>query len=380
MDQEFSEKDFFLKAFRGLTLTLALSGESDLNPVTLNALAGVVRDLLDHQVKVLILAQRVEPVREFLDALTRRLSGAGERLTLEPQETETIPPALWRRSAPLITLEIPEEPVAGYFERVARLGACLRLPRVLVIHRDGGEGWLDGQGERLSFVNPARLKRFFTEEPSPCGPPARVQLQRTILDLLSGGVGAVSLCRLLDLENELFSYEGQGVFFSRRHYCQVRPLNLDDYPQAAAVIRRGEQEGFLLPRGDADLTAILVQGYGAFISEQHLSGVCGLVTVPYRRVNAGEITALYALTRFQGEGVGGRLVARLIQEARRQRLATLFACVGDPRAVVFFQHHGFRRVAPEALPEEKWHGYDPARKARIICLSRSPGGFLNKGG
>ncbi|MBF0270687.1 MAG: GNAT family N-acetyltransferase [Magnetococcales bacterium] len=377
MGQAFSEKDFFLKAFRGLTLTLALSGESDLNPVTLNALVGVVRDLLAHQVKVLVLAQPVESVRPFLDALALRLSGGGERLTLEG---DAIPPALWRQAAPFITLEIPVEPVAGYWERVARLGACLRLPRVLVIHRDGGAGWLDGKGERLSFVNPARLKRFLVEDPSPYDSPARAQLQRTILALLSGGVGAVSLCRLLDLENELFSYEGQGVFFSRRHYCQVRPLNLDDYTQAAAVIRRGEQEGFLLPRGDADLTAILVQGYGAFISEQHLSGVCGLVTAPYRRVNAGEITALYALTRFQGEGVGGRLVTRLIQEARRQRLETLFACVGDPRAVAFFQHHGFRKVAPEALPEEKWHCYDPARKARIICLSRSPGGFLNKGG
>ncbi|MBF0429342.1 MAG: hypothetical protein HQL94_10500, partial [Magnetococcales bacterium] len=52
---EFSEKFFFLKAFHGLTLTLVLSRESDLTPNTLNALVGVLQDLLAHRVKVLIL-------------------------------------------------------------------------------------------------------------------------------------------------------------------------------------------------------------------------------------------------------------------------------------------------------------------------------------
>ncbi|MBF0212698.1 MAG: GNAT family N-acetyltransferase [Magnetococcales bacterium] len=372
MGQLFSEKDFFLKAFHGLTLTLVLSEESDLTPDTLNALVGVTRELLAHQVKVLLLAQRVAAVGGFLDALEIRLPEARTRL---PLGERGIPAALWRQAAPFMTFELEDARLAGFFEQVARLGAALRLPRLLLIHGNGCESWLDGDGGSVSFVNPARLKRLLAAQGGGVGSSgACLRLSRTILDLLSGGVGAVSLCRLEDLERELFSYEGQGVFFSRHHYCQVRRLTLDDYPQAVAVIRHGEQEGFLLPRSDENLTAILMQGYGAFISEHHLSGVCGLVTEPYRSRNAGEITALYALTRFQGEGVGGRLVSRLIQEARRLRLDSLFACVGDPRAVEFFQHHGFRRVAPEALPEEKWHRYDPARKARIICLSRSPGG------
>ncbi|GAB0057513.1 Amino-acid N-acetyltransferase [Candidatus Magnetaquicoccaceae bacterium FCR-1] len=370
MSQEFSEKPFFLQAFRGLTLTIALCEESDLTLHTQRALADVIRDLVIHQAKVLIVAQDETVVRAFLSGLESELSDLLPVLTSHGGE---IPAALWNRVTPVHVVYLGgETAIEIFWERLARFGALLRLPRLLLIHRDGGEGWLDGEGESLNFVNPARLKRLLSD--SDAGTSGRAVLRRTILELLTGGVGAVSLCRLSDLERELFSYEGRGLFFSRRHYCQVRRLTLDDFSAAAAMIRRGESEGFLLPRSDESVTALLTQGYGAFISEHHLSGVCGLVTGPYRSRNAGEITALYALTRFQGEGIGGRLLARMIQEARRMRLDLLFACVGDPRAMEFFGHHGFERVDSDRLPEEKWRHYDPARKARVVSLARRMGG------
>jgi N-acetylglutamate synthase-like GNAT family acetyltransferase len=36
---------------------------------------------------------------------------------------------------------------------------------------------------------------------------------------------------------------------------------------------------------------------------------------------------------------------------------------------VFFERNGFARVAPEALPEQKWRDYDPERRARVVCLA-----------
>ncbi|MBF0614609.1 MAG: GNAT family N-acetyltransferase, partial [Magnetococcales bacterium] len=330
-------------------------------------------DLAAHQVKLLILAQQTGEVTAFLDRLVSAfLTGEIVRLQLV---RETIPVALWRLPAVFMICEMAAQSADHFLEQVSMLGVTLRLPRVLVMHRMGGADWLDRHGKSLSFVNPTRLKHLLQHKGAQDGHTGmHWRLQETILTWLLGGVGAVSVCRLQDLARELFSYEGDGVFCARRHYCQVRRLQLDDYARAAAVIRRGEQEGFLLPRTDTELTDVLVQGYGAFIAEHHLSGVCALVTAPYQSRNAGEITALYALTRFQGEGVGGRLVTRLIQEARLRHLELLFACVRDPRAVAFFEHHGFRRVAHESLPEEKWRHYDPERKARITCLARSPGG------
>ncbi|MBF0438524.1 MAG: GNAT family N-acetyltransferase [Magnetococcales bacterium] len=366
---EFSEKFFFLKAFHGLTLTLVLSRESDLTPNTLNALVGVLQDLLAHRVKVLILFQQIVPVAAFLEALGIRLSGTLQHLP--SSENEEFPAQLWKRPTPLMALGFAREDIDPFFSWVSRLGVTLRLPRIVLIRHTGGDGWCDADGNSLSFVNHQRLKRLNIDHMT-CSDKAGCEpFLRTIRELLTGGVKAVSLCRLEELEMELFSYEGEGLFFSRRHYCQVRRLTMDDFSQAAAVIRRGEKEGFLLPRSDDDLTAILVHGYGAFIAEHHLAGVCSLVTEPYQLDNSGEITALYALTRFHGEGVGGRLITRLVQEAKRQRLSRLFACVRDQRAVDFFLHHGFQRIAHTAVPVEKWHHYDPARKARITCLGRT---------
>ncbi|MEO5345534.1 MAG: GNAT family N-acetyltransferase [Magnetococcus sp. YQC-9] len=365
MGIEFSEKPFFLQAFKGITLTFALSEESDLTLQAQRALVGVMRDLLVHQVKVLIVAQEEPLVKAFLQGVERELA---DPLPMERAHVGGVPAGLWNRALPVLVLMVQEASIHQYWAWLARLGSVLRLPRVLLIHREGGTGWLDDRGGTLNFVNPARLKRLL--EGDGTGRAQDGVLQRTILALLTGGVGAVSLCRLSDLEHELFSYEGQGLFFSRRHYCQVRRLSLDDFSAAAAVIRRGEQEGFLLPRSDQVVTEILMQGYGAFIAENHLAGVCGLITESYRARNAGEITALHALTRFQGEGIGGRLVERLIREARRMRLELLFACVVDPGAVEFFRHHGFERVALEALPEEKWRHYAAERKARITALVR----------
>ncbi|MEO5331785.1 MAG: GNAT family N-acetyltransferase [Magnetococcus sp. YQC-5] len=368
MGPEFTEKFFFLKAFQGLTLTIVLSKASDLHPDTLNSLVGVIGDLLAHRVKVLILVQQVPQVTGFMDALDTRLYGTCTRLP--SWESGVLPKDLWRRPKPLMTLSIVAEDVTLFLDQVARLGAALRLPRILLIDGTGHEGWCHSDGLPLNFINYQRLKRCSVEQMRFPDPAWSRVLVKTILGLLSGGVGAVSLCRLRDLATELFSYEGEGVFFSRRHYCQVRRLSLDDFSQAAAVIRRGEKEGFLLHRSDDEVTAILLQGYGAFLSDHHLSGVCGLITEPYQRTNAGEITALYALTRFHGEGIGGRLVTRLVREAKQSHLSSLFACVGDPRAVEFFVRHGFRRVACEELPDEKWHNYDLARKARITCLKQ----------
>lgn len=366
MVSEFTEKFFFLKAFQGLTLTVVLCAQSDLRPGTLHALVNVLQDLLAHRVKVLILYQDVASVGEFMAALDGRLPGVCKRLCAP--EVGGVPAALWRSPAPLTTLGLPTEDPARFLHWVARLGALLRLPRVLLMDRSVGQGWCDAAGVPLNFINYSRLKKLLFAS-IVCPDQARCGLLlRTVQELLTGGVGAVSLCRLEDLETELFSYEGQGIFFSRRHYCQVRRLTLDDFSQAATVIRRGEKEGFLLPRGDDEVTRILLHGYGAFLAEHHLSGVCGLVTEPYQMDNAGEITSLYALTRFHGEGVGGRLIARLVQEAKRRHLDYLFACVGDQRAVDFFLHHGFDRVACDRLPTAKWHHYDPVRKTRITCL------------
>ncbi len=110
---------------------------------------------------------------------------------------------------------------------------------------------------------------------------------------------------------------------------------------------------------------MLLNGYGAKVGPQarHLAGVVSLQI--YREALAGEVVGLYTITRFQGEGIGSKLVLKLVSEGKRKGLSFLFACTLRPEAQRLFERLGFCRVLPEEVPWEKWQNYDPDRKKRV---------------
>src|SRR5437870_604465 len=122
-----------------------------------------------------------------------------------------------------------------------------------------------------------------------------------------------------------------------------------------------------LPFVDAEVLAV---GFGATICDRHLAGIAGLLTAPYAAERAGEIVGLYTITRFKGEGIGERLVARLLGEAAGRGLAYVFACAVDERAVQFFLRLGFSQVGAGQVPAAKWTGYDARRRARVVVCKR----------
>ncbi|HTT76820.1 MAG TPA: GNAT family N-acetyltransferase, partial [Candidatus Binataceae bacterium] len=89
---------------------------------------------------------------------------------------------------------------------------------------------------------------------------------------------------------------------------------------------------------------------------------------PYHRERAGELTALYTLTRFQGEGVAAELVKEVLKEAAARRLRYVFACTSEEHAANFFDRMKFNRVESIGVPHAKWRGYDKARIARLIVF------------
>ncbi len=114
-------------------------------------------------------------------------------------------------------------------------------------------------------------------------------------------------------------------------YGFVRPVSIDDFEEVEALIVRGQNEGHLLPRSPDQIAQILPSCFGYRIGDEHLAGICSLLTEPYRRDRCGEITAMYTLTRFQGEGVAAVLVREILKEAEARRLKYVFACTSDDR-------------------------------------------------
>src|SRR5437879_1992565 len=125
------------------------------------------------------------------------------------------------------------------------------------------------------------------------------------------------------------------------------------------------------PRSPDEIAEVLAVGFGATICDRHLAGIAGLLTAPYAAERAGEIVGLYTITRFKGEGIGERLVARLLGEAAGRGLAYVFACAVDERAVQFFRRLGFAQVDADRVPAAKWAGYDARRRARVVVCKRS---------
>ncbi|MBV8892042.1 MAG: GNAT family N-acetyltransferase, partial [Acidobacteria bacterium] len=161
-----------------------------------------------------------------------------------------------------------------------------------------------------------------------------------------------------------------GTIFTERGYGNVRPIGIDDFEEVEALIERAQNEGFLLSRNKSEIARLLPSCFGYRIGDEHLAGVVSLVTEPYHRERAGEITALYTLTRFQGEGVAVELINQAVQEARVRRLCYLFACTTEQRAASLFEHLGFHRVQPSTVPAGKWRGYDQKRIALLNIFRR----------
>lgn len=372
-----SEKEFYLAEFRQRTIVLALDRQAVAAAPTRRRVASVVSDLVANRTRVVVVLGGEErtdaaEVRQWLRlpqrARARRspLGGRAPRQDVLRWESGSAAESLERawevlrgRDLCLAITAGPSLTVAGW------LAARLRVLKLVLLDDRGG--LREGQkGESLSYLDGARLEILLgAGEAEFQGMGARRSDLQGIAEMLDAGVGSVNLCRPEDLGAELFTYEGAGTFFSRDDHLEIGRLSIDDFSEVERLLAKGQVDGLLKPRGAGEIGELLFDGYGAWIGERHLGGVGALRCSPYRDENAGEIAGLYAITRFQGEGLGTRLVRRMVRDARSAGLDYLFSVTAAERAAAFFQREGFLEIAPESLPEAKWRGYDPQRRARV---------------
>ena len=342
----FSEREFYLREFRGRTILLAVADAPvrEVRPV-LDALA-------QGGARVVVLA----PELAWLDAL-------GAKPALDPADPRLEGEA-WRAlaSSPRVGVLVPAGPFATAVRAVA-----LRLGIFKLVWLDAGGGLHTKNGERQSFVHGDELFDLIADPAGQLRNAERVGLWQEFRAMLEQGVPNINVCSGEGLDAELFSYAGVGTLFTRERYIHVRRLTIDDFDAAADLIARGVEEGYLAPRSPAQVDQVLAGGFGAFVEERHLAGLGSLLPLGDR---AGEVSALYTLTRFLGEGVGPYLVEFACGRARELGYDQVFACTTSDRVSAFFARNDFQPVRPDALPPQKWEGYDPERRSRVQCHRR----------
>jgi len=260
------------------------------------------------------------------------------------------------------------------------LAAGLRFFKVVRLDEEGGLETVE-EG-RHSFVDLEELKGWLAEGGSSLAGADRMALWKEVAALLGAGLPAVNVCTAAGLTEELFTYSGVGTLFTRERYVGVRALTIDDYAAAADLVARGMEEGYLAPRSEAEIDRILVSGFGAFVEDHHLAGMGALLHWD----DQGEISALYTLTRFLGEGVGQHLVAHAVERAASLGLRGIFACTTSERVASFFERQGFSQVPLDKLPAAKWKSYVPASSVpEVDCKpgsvpARRPARIIHLGG
>jgi amino-acid N-acetyltransferase len=344
----FTEKGFYLEEFHGKTVAIAGPAAELRSPAPL---IQVVEELTANGIWVLLLSTEraaLEPVlgERVLSMASPRLEGTVWRELREAS-----------RAGIVMAGSLAFAPACR--EAAVRLG----LSKLVWIDREGGIA-LPG-GQRASFVHLEELRELLGGRH---GDGRRAALLREIEAMLVGGVPAVNVCTLEGLHDELFTYEGSGTLFTEERYVVVRRLGIDDFDAASNLVARGSEEGYLAPRSPAQLDELLASAYGAFIEGYHLAGIGALLVDEHAR--CAEIASLYTLTRFLGEGVGGQLVSHTLERARQLGIAYVYACTISERVAAFFERSGFYRVPSSSLPAAKWRGYDPARRALLVCLRR----------
>jgi amino-acid N-acetyltransferase len=410
--EPFGEKQFYLDEFRGRTLLFALSAADIAEDSDLQSLATLVGELIRNDTRVVVLVgaapvQTADRVRRYLqrrfgalvfrEDFETRFSRRGLRSIvfqeLSPRAFGTESDAsvslsrFWSvlRDVPLFVGVVAGAARKATFVFAQQAGTRLQVHKLLLMEPSGG--LVGGDGKPLSFLDEAMLSALLeTGQAEWSGLAGRRDSVEIVRSAVRGGVTSVNLCSVADAARELFTYEGSGTLFTLADYCTVARLGIDDFEEVERLIERGHREGLLKERSDDEVAAMLLAGYGAKIGEHHLAGICALITEPYRKHRAGEIVGLYTITRFKGEGVGVRLVNRVVADARAAGLAYVFATTTVERAQLFFERRGFRRVPRRDVPAVKWRGYDPRRRRRVVALridldgGDEPQGTPQKGG
>jgi len=374
----FAEKDFYLDEFRGKSLLFALRAADLGSEADRDAAGEVFRTLLLNDIKVLLLFETADSALEqhSVKALCKHLSakakipptapvvlsaGAGDDELLEQ---------IWTvlRAVPLFVGLRPVNHAVPLVVCAQRIAVRLKVYKVVLLDPAGG---ITTSGSQLSFMNGPVLHELLRQgEAEWAGLGARRPVLEAVCVALEGGVASVTLCPLSGLARELFTYEGCGTLFTLTDYCSVERLGIDDFYEVEKLMQRGEREGYLKGRTPQEIIQLLLHGYGARLgaASGEMAGFCALL--PYPAEHAGEVAGLYTITRFQGEGIGGRLIATMVSEGERRGFAYLFACTTQEGAQRLFERHGFCRVTPEDVPATKWRGYDIARKEQIAVYRR----------
>lgn len=126
---------------------------------------------------------------------------------------------------------------------------------------------------------------------------------------------------------------------------RARKARLSDAAAIHALVASYAARGILLPRTEENVR----EQVSKFLVLEEGSKIAGCLSLENYGTDLAEIRSLAVSPEIRGRGLGGRLVQFALAEARRRKIARVFAVTHAPG---FFLRHGFAASSRRALPEK----------------------------
>lgn len=145
---------------------------------------------------------------------------------------------------------------------------------------------------------------------------------------------------------------------------KARRARATDAAGIYALIAHYAAEGILLPRTEENVR----EHSRGFLVLEEKGQVAGCVSLENYGTELAEIRSLAVSVEIRGRGLGARLVQYALAEARRRKIARVFAVTHAPE---FFMRQGFGVSSRHALPEKiarDCSACPKARRCRLVAV------------
>ncbi len=242
---------------------------------------------------------------------------------------------------------------------------ALRAVKLVYLNTEGGVRGPDGVVRQLTVQEAdAFLKRH------------KGDLTRETMTKLTHAVRAgkegVERVHIIDgreqegLLGEVFSNEGIGTLIYANEYQAIRTAQKKDVRAVFSLVQQGVANDELVKRTRTELEKI-IGDYFVFEVDRNLVACSALHIYPEQ--NMAELASVFVDDRYEGQGIGRKLMRYAESVARARGLATLF-CLSTQAVDYFIRQGGFRHGTPDDLPPGRREKYDQSgRKSAVLVKS-----------
>ena len=160
---------------------------------------------------------------------------------------------------------------------------------------------------------------------------------------------------------EVYVHDGIGTMVVDEKLESLREATVDDVGGILQLIEPLEKDGTMVKRSRTEIERDI--GLYTVIEHDGVIFACAALYA-YPEAKTAEMAALTVSTQVQGQGDGERVLKRIEQRARSDKLESIF--VLTTRTTHWFRKRGFTLVDPDWLPEARKRKYNWDRKSQVL--------------